>query len=152
MSSMAMSNEEIDSFLSVPRIARMATTNKGKPHVVPVWYYYDGTDIVITVTKDTKKVKHLKENPNVSIVIDVIEGEPGNISFLNGKAVIIEGKVEIKDDIDHTVAIKMYERYVGNEALSNPMVQFSINLPRHILLVKPTKILSWDISKIYDLK
>jgi nitroimidazol reductase NimA-like FMN-containing flavoprotein (pyridoxamine 5'-phosphate oxidase superfamily) len=152
MSSMAMSNEEIDSFLSVPRIARMATANKGRPHVVPVWYYYDGTYIVITVTKDTKKVRNLKENPYVSIVIDIIEGKPGNISFLNGKAVIIEGKVEIKDDIDHTVAIEMYERYVGKEALNNPMVQFSINLPRHILLVKPIKILSWDISKIYRMK
>jgi PPOX class probable F420-dependent enzyme len=152
MSSMAMSNEEIDSFLSVPRIARMATINKGRPHVVPVWYYYDGTNIVVTVTKDSKKVKNLKENPNVSIVIDVIEGEPGNISFLNGKAVIIEGEVEIKDDNDHTVVTNMYERYAGKEALNNPMVQFSINLPRHILFVKPIKIMSWNISKIYDRK
>jgi nitroimidazol reductase NimA-like FMN-containing flavoprotein (pyridoxamine 5'-phosphate oxidase superfamily) len=152
MSSMAMSKEEIESFLSVPRVARMATINNGKPHVVPVWYFYDGTNFVLTVTKDTKKVKNLKENPNVSIAIDVIEGEPGNSSFLNGKAVIIEGEAEIKDDIDHSVAIKMYERYAGKEALNNPMVQFSINLPRHILVVKPMKILSWDISKIYDMK
>lgn len=57
-------------------------------------------------------------------MVDVIEGEPGNISFLNGKAVIVEGEVELKDDIDHTVVIKMHERYVGKEALSNPMVQF----------------------------
>lgn len=149
---MAMSNEEIDSFLSVPRIARMATINKGRPHVVPVWYYYDGTNIIVTVTKDSKKVKNLKENPNVSIVIDVIEGDPGNISFLNGKAVIIEGEVEIKEDIDHTVATNMYERYAGKEALNNPKVQFSINLPRHTLFVKPIKIMSWDISKIYDRK
>lgn len=149
---MAMSNEEIDSFLSVPRIARMATINKGRPHVVPVWYYYDGTNIIVTVTKDSTKVKNLKENPNVSIVIDVIEGDPGNISFLNGKAVIIEGEVEIKEDIDHTVATNMYERYAGKEALNNPKVQFSINLPRHTLFVKPIKIMSWDISKIYDRK
>jgi nitroimidazol reductase NimA-like FMN-containing flavoprotein (pyridoxamine 5'-phosphate oxidase superfamily) len=149
---MAMSKEEIESFLSVPRVARMATVNNGKPHVVPVWYFYDGTNLVFTVTKDTKKVKNLKENSNVSIAIDVIEGQPGNSSFLNGKAVIIEGEAEIKDDTDHSVAIKMYERYAGKEALNNPMVQFSINLPRHILVVKPRKILSWDISKISKMK
>ncbi|MPZ06421.1 MAG: hypothetical protein GEU26_08395 [Nitrososphaeraceae archaeon] len=58
MSSMAMSEEEeIDSFLSVPRIARMATIDNGKPHVVPLWYYFDGTNIVLTVTKDTKKAE-----------------------------------------------------------------------------------------------
>ena len=63
MSSVAMpEEEEIDSFLSVPRIARMAAIDNGKPHVVPLWYYYfDGTNIVWTVTKDTKKVKNLKK-------------------------------------------------------------------------------------------
>jgi nitroimidazol reductase NimA-like FMN-containing flavoprotein (pyridoxamine 5'-phosphate oxidase superfamily) len=61
MASMAMSKEEIEKFLSVPRIARMATINNGKPHVVPVWYYYDGTSINVTVTKDTRKAKNLKK-------------------------------------------------------------------------------------------
>ena len=145
-----MSKEEIESFLSVPRIARMATVSKGKPHVVPVWYYYDGTNIILTAPKDTKKVVNLKENPNVSISIDIIEGQPGNISFLNGKAVIIEGVVEIKDDVNQAVAIKMYERYAGKEALNNPMVQSSINMPRHILIIKPVKILSWNNSKISE--
>ncbi|MFY9967628.1 MAG: hypothetical protein WBL44_16145 [Nitrososphaeraceae archaeon] len=46
----------------------------------------------MTVTKDMKKAKSLKKNPNLSIAIDVIEGEPGNISFLKGKAMKIEGE------------------------------------------------------------
>jgi PPOX class probable F420-dependent enzyme len=148
MASMAMSKEEIEKFLSVPRIARMATINNGKPHVVPVWYYYDGTSINVTVTKDTRKAKNLKKNPNVSIAIDVIEGEPEDISFLNGKAVIIEGVAEMRDDIDGSFARRMYERYVGKNALNTPMVQFSINMPRQVLVIRPTKIMSWDISKV----
>jgi nitroimidazol reductase NimA-like FMN-containing flavoprotein (pyridoxamine 5'-phosphate oxidase superfamily) len=148
MASMAMSKEEIEKFLSVPRIARMATINNGKPHVVPVWYYYDGTSINVTVTKDTRKAKNLKKNPNVSIAIDVIEGEPEDISFLNGRAVIIEGVAEMRDDIDGSFARRMYERYVGKNALNTPMVQFSINMPRQVLVIRPMKIMSWDISKI----
>jgi nitroimidazol reductase NimA-like FMN-containing flavoprotein (pyridoxamine 5'-phosphate oxidase superfamily) len=71
----------------------MATIDNGKPHVVSLWYYYfDGTNIVLTVTKDMKKGQELEKNPNFSIAIDVIEGEPGNISFLKGKAMIIEGE------------------------------------------------------------
>ena len=59
---MAMSEEEGDSFLSVPRITRMATIYNGKPHVVPLLYYYfDGTNIVLTVTKAMKKAKNLKK-------------------------------------------------------------------------------------------
>jgi nitroimidazol reductase NimA-like FMN-containing flavoprotein (pyridoxamine 5'-phosphate oxidase superfamily) len=148
MASMAMSKEEIEKFLSVPRIARMATINNGKPHVVPVWYYYDGTSINVTVTKDTRKAKNLKKNPNASIAIDVIEGEPEDISFLNGKAVIIEGVAEMRDDIDGSFARRMYERYVGKNALNTPMVQFSINMPRQVLVIRPMKIMSWDISKL----
>jgi hypothetical protein len=34
----------------------------------------------------------------VSIAIDIVEGEPEDITYLNAKAVIIEATAEIKDD------------------------------------------------------
>jgi PPOX class probable F420-dependent enzyme len=138
----AMSKKEIEEFLSTPKVARIATIQDGKPHVVPVWYYYDGTNILVSTTKGARKAKNLQTNPNVSITIDDVEGKLEDISFLNAKAVIIEGTGELKDDINNSFAKKMYETYVGKNALSNPMVQFSVNLPRYILVVKPTKIIS----------
>src|SRR5512133_3734649 len=108
MTAAAMSKEEIDEFLSTPRIARMATIKdddadgKPQPHIVPVWYYYDGKDIFVSTPKGTKKANNLQNSPNVSIIIDdVIKGKPGDLSYLtNEKAVIIEGKVvEMRDDI-----------------------------------------------------
>jgi hypothetical protein len=60
-----------------------------------------------------------------------------DISFLNAKAVIIEGTGELKDhDVNNSFAKKMYERYVLVRMLSNPMAQFSVNLLRYILVVK----------------
>ena len=144
----AMSKKEIEEFLSAPKVARIATIQDGKPHVVPVWYYYDGTNILVSTTKGARKAKNLQTNPNVSITIDDVEGKLEDISFLNAKAVIVEGIGELKDDINNSFARKMYERYVGKDALGNPMVQFSVNLPRYILVVKPTKIISWDFTKI----
>ena len=144
----AMSKKEIEEFLSTPKVARIATIQDGKPHVVPVWYYYDGTNILVSTTKGARKAKNLQTSPNVSITIDDVEGKLEDISFLNAKAVIVEGIGELKDDINNSFAKKMYERYVGKNALSNPMVQFSVNLPRYILVVKPTKIISWDFTKI----
>jgi uncharacterized pyridoxamine 5'-phosphate oxidase family protein len=149
MAAASMSKKEIDEFLSIPRIARMASIKDGKPHIVPVWFYYDGTNIIVPTAKDTKKTKNLQNNPNVSIVIDVVEGKSGDISFLDGKAVIVECIVEIRDEIDNnSFARKTYERYIGISALDNPFVQFSVNLPRYMLVIKPTKIISWDFSKI----
>ena len=144
----AMSKKEIEEFLSTPKVARIATIQDGKPHVVPVWYYYDGTNILVSTTKGARKAKNLQTYPNVSITIDDVEGKLEDISFLNAKAVIVEGIGELKDDINNSFARKMYERYVGKDALGNPMVQFSVNLPRCILVVKPTKIISWDFTKI----
>jgi hypothetical protein len=81
----------------------------------------------------------------VSITIDDVEGKLEDISFPKAKAVIIEGTGELKDhDINKSFA-KKCERYVGKNALSNPMVQFSVNLLRYILVVKPTKIISWGL-------
>ena len=145
----AMSKKEIEEFLSTPKVARIATIQDGKPHVVPVWYYYDGTNILVSTTKGARKAKNLQTNPHVSITIDDVEGKLEDISFLNAKAVIIEGTGELKDDdTNNSFAKKMYERYVGKNALSNPMVQFSVNLPRYVLVVKPTKIISWDFTKL----
>ena len=148
MAAMAMSKEEIETFLSVPRMARMATVSNGKPHLVPVWYYYDGTNILVTATKGTKRTENIKINPYVSIAIDVVDGKPEDISYLNAKAVIIEGEAEIRYDTNGSFAKKMYERYVGKDALKNPMVQFSIGMPRHILVIKPVKVISWDLAKL----
>ena len=149
MSAASMSEKEIQEFLSIPRLARMATIQNGKPHLVPVWYFYDGTNIIVSTPKGTKKTKNLQSNPNVSIIIDTVDGRVEDLWYLTKvKAVIIEGIAELQDDIDGSFARKSYERYAGKNALNNPQVQFSVSLPRYIVVIKPTKIMSWDFTKI----
>ena len=149
MSAASMSEKEIQEFLSIPRLARMATIQNGKPHLVPVWYFYDGTNIIVSSPKGTKKTKNLQSNPNVSIIIDIVDGRVEDLSYATkAKAVIIEGRAELHDDTDSSFARKTYERYAGKNALNNPQVQFSVSLPRHIVVIKPTKIISWDFTKI----
>ena len=76
-------------------------------------------------------------------------GELKDLSYATkAKAVIIEGKAELHDDPDSSFARKTYERYVGKNALNNPQVQFSVSLPRYMVVIKPTKIMSWDFTKI----
>jgi PPOX class probable F420-dependent enzyme len=153
MSAVALSKEEIENFLSPLRIARLSTVrDDGRPHVVPVWYYHDGTNILIPTMKGSKKAKNIQKNPHVSIVIDTVEGKSGDVSYLNAKAVIVEGKAEVRDDDNGSFAKKMYERYTGKDSLSNPIVQYSINQPRHVLVIKPTKFVSWDLGKIANMK
>jgi len=149
MSAASMSEKEIQEFLSIPRLARMATIQNGRPHLVPVWYFYDGTNIIVSSPKGTKKTKNLQRNPNVSIIVDIVDGRVQDLSFATkAKAVIIEGIAELHDDTDSSFARKTYERYAGKSALNNPQVQFSVSLPRHMVVIKPTKIMSWDFTKV----
>jgi nitroimidazol reductase NimA-like FMN-containing flavoprotein (pyridoxamine 5'-phosphate oxidase superfamily) len=112
MSAASMSKKEIQEFLSIPRLARMATIQNGKPHLVPVWYFYDGTNIIVSTPKGTKKTKNLQSNPNVSIIIDIVDGRVEDLSYATkAKAVIIEGIAELHDDTDSSFVRKTYERF-----------------------------------------
>jgi nitroimidazol reductase NimA-like FMN-containing flavoprotein (pyridoxamine 5'-phosphate oxidase superfamily) len=114
MSAASMSEKEIQEFLSIPRLARMATIQNGKPHLVPVWYFYDGTNIMVSAPKGTKKTKNLQSNPNVSIIIDIVDGRVEDLSYATkAKAVIIEGIAKLEDDTDSSFVRKTYERYTG---------------------------------------
>ncbi len=75
------------SFLRAHELCRLATASKdARPHVVPVVYVLDGEDIVVAVDYGTKKLKNLRENPKVALVVD--ERGPN-------RAVMVEGECEI---------------------------------------------------------
>lgn len=74
-------------FLKAHELCRFATASKeGKPHVVPVIYAMDGEDVIIAVDYGTKKLKNLKENRRVALVVD---------EYRPNRAVMVEGECEI---------------------------------------------------------
>ncbi len=86
MSAASMSEKEIQEFLSIPRIASMATFQNVKPHLVPIWYFYDGANIIVSTPKGTKKTRNLQSNPNVSIIIDIIDGRVQDLSYATSRS------------------------------------------------------------------
>ncbi|HKT21643.1 MAG TPA: pyridoxamine 5'-phosphate oxidase family protein [Nitrososphaerales archaeon] len=74
-------------FLKAHEVCRLATASKDAvPHVVPVIYALDGEAVVIAIDYGTKKLKNLRENRNVALVVD---------EYRPNKAVMIEGTCEI---------------------------------------------------------
>jgi PPOX class probable F420-dependent enzyme len=58
-------------FLKSNEVCRLATASKdGRPQVTPVMYALDGIAFVIAVDYGTKKLKNVKENANVALVVD----------------------------------------------------------------------------------
>ncbi len=90
---------------SIPaRVAYVA--RDGTPRVVPVWFHWDGKEIVIATPTNAPKVKALQERPQVAITID-------DNTFPN-KVLLIRGKARMT-----TVAgvvpeyVKAGDRYLG---------------------------------------
>jgi PPOX class probable F420-dependent enzyme len=138
-----MSPQEIKVFLAENKVCRMATVDKnGMPHVIPMWYVILDGDIYIETTGTTKKVKNIKANGKVSLVVDAGE-------FLyDYRGVMMQGRMEIVED---SALFKRFreafaQRYFGSD--EHPGYKVLTSIPNRVLLkFVPEKVVSWDYRK-----
>jgi PPOX class probable F420-dependent enzyme len=85
-------------------LAQLATLMPdGSPHVAPVWFEYDGTNIVINTAKGRVKDKNMRRDPRVGL--DVVDPEnPYRHLSIRGRVVeITENGAD--EHIDHMTKI-----------------------------------------------
>jgi len=120
------------SFLDRPLIARIATCNPDtfQPHVVPVWYEWDGKSVWVSSFRSTRKVREILKNPLASLVVDT-DPYSGD-----GHTVIFEGRVELILDpkIGRERGEKIYARYLGIEGARAAEPQSWLEDPQHLLI------------------
>lgn len=118
-------------FLKTHEVCRLATASKdARPHVVPVIYAMDGDDIIIAVDYGTKKLKNLRENDKVALVVDVYRPNQG---------MMIEGKCEIFERGEEYLRLLkvLFDRFVYYRR--NPWDEGE----SPILKIRPTKVVAW---------
>jgi nitroimidazol reductase NimA-like FMN-containing flavoprotein (pyridoxamine 5'-phosphate oxidase superfamily) len=75
------------------RVCRMATVSaKGVPHVVPVCHVFAGGKIYIGSGRSGPKIRNLKANPRIAVVVDVYSDYWNTLQsvMVQGRARIIE--------------------------------------------------------------
>src|SRR5258708_34148055 len=61
----------------------------GRPHLVPVWFLWDGRAILIFSQPNQQKLRNLQHNPNVMVALDTAgQGDEGGM---------VEGKRELRN-------------------------------------------------------
>jgi len=118
-------------FLREHEVCRLATASKdAKPHVVPVIYALDGEDIIVAIDYGTKKLKNLKENRNVALVVD---------EYRPNKAVMVEGECDILERGKEYLRLLqvLFERFEYYR--KNPWREGE----SPILKIKPVKAVMW---------
>ena len=78
----------IDERLRAEPIIWLATTRPdGRPHLVPVWFFWDGETFTIYSQPNKQKLRNLQHNANVSLALNTADD--------GDDVVIVEGKAEL---------------------------------------------------------
>lgn len=128
-----------DEFLKSQKILRLVTiSEKGIPHVVPVWYLYSGKKFYIGTNTKTKKAKNLAKNKKVSFCIDTGIKSPDIYGIMgHADAKLIQEKNAVK-----RIAKKILLRYfksLENESAKELLVDTDC-----IIEISPKKISVWS--------
>lgn len=147
-------SEDDKLFLIYGKVARLATYSPDDnfPHLVPLWYLYLNGHIYMATDKRSKKVRNIRKNPRVTVLIDAYEEETkfGESIWeikglmINGKAEIIESGPEYDKILKESLELKypVYheeeERWEEGEAV--------------VIKIKPEKFCRWETEDFFEEK
>ena len=142
-----MSDDEIAAFLGEGKAANFATIGRnGRPHLVALWYVPHGNVIETWTFAKSQKAANLRRLPQATILVE--EGD----SYEKLRGVSMECDVELVTDVEKITSIgqQLMRRYSENPQVATSSSQFvRLQAPKRVGLVcRPTKILSWDHSKL----
>ena len=140
-----MSDEARTTFLARPLIARLATSDRNEPRVLPMWFYWDGERVWMETGADFPNARILRANSRAAITFDESEGG------LKLRAIIMRGTVDVIDAPNEFIATtirRIYVRYVGEDGLQDPEVEAMVHGQHVILRFTPTFETSWDATRV----
>jgi general stress protein 26 len=132
--------DELVAFLKEVPLARLCSTNPdGTIHIAPVYFKYDNGDIVMGTQDISRKVRNIKRNPKVTLLIDN-QTPPW-------KGVLIYGEAGL--DYEDVIAKRssIFERYMLAENARKFAADLANTYVPVIIRVKPKRIVSFDYSK-----
>lgn len=107
----------------------------GAPHAVPVWYVWDGVNILTFAAPSTRKVRNLQSNPRC--VLHLPSGDPGQV-------VIVHGIAELLDAPTAQVAPATYWARYAELMAHGGWTRASIGREHtQAIRIRPERILHW---------
>lgn len=143
--SIAMTPAEVDEFLTQERTCRVATVGAdGRPHVVPLWFVWDGHALWLTSLVRSQRWTDLARDPRVAVVVDA------GTDYRELRGVELSGVVEQVGDVPRTAGPdpvlagpeRLYARkYIGSDEYPPDGLHAWLRLT-------PEKLTSWDFRKL----
>ena len=85
-----LATARIQRFLAEEPIVWLSTVRPdGGPHLVPIWFWWDGEALLVFSKPDAQKVRNLRANPSVMLALGDAEDD-FDVGLLEGTAELLE--------------------------------------------------------------
>ena len=137
-----MSDDELRAFLAEKKVVTCATIGpNGRPHLMALWYVPDGVGMTGWTYAKSQKAKNLERDPHATVQVET------GVQYHELRGVMMECDVEMDRDAK-PYGLALFERYAGtlDESVTTMVEK---QAPKRVgLRFKPTRIVSWDHSKL----
>jgi PPOX class probable F420-dependent enzyme len=142
-----MSDEELSAFLAEQMIVSCATVGpNGRPHLVPLWYVADGTELRGWTYAKSQKARNLERDPRATLQVE------DGVQYHELRGAMLECDVELERDPTRVAGygIELFTRYAdGAELPPEVREQVEKQAPKRIgLRFLPTRVVSWDHTRL----
>lgn len=134
-----LTQDEISDLLACDVPGRLATIDKdGFPHVVPIWFVWDGNAFYMSSLPDRAHVRRLTRDPRASICIDIEDDERDDGERPN-RAVRAVGPAEVFVDDAGTWTRRITEKYLRGPGL-DAMIAKRAGQERMVIRLQPVRM------------
>jgi PPOX class probable F420-dependent enzyme len=118
-------NEEVSDRLTRDDYGWLTTVAKsGQPVPKLVWFYFDGTDVIVYTEPGAAKVRHIRAHPQVSLNLDS-DGNGGGIIVVGGTAAVDSEDADPRDDAPYWAK---YADTAAQFGLTEAMAGYNVRL------------------------
>jgi PPOX class probable F420-dependent enzyme len=108
----------------------------GRPHLVPVWFLWEGETLLILSQPNTQKVRNLRREPRVTIALDDSRG--------GRDVVLLEGDAKLVATRDLAGRVSSYlDKYAGLLAEMEWPPERYVEEYAQAIEVRPTRFIVW---------
>ena len=140
-----MSDEEVRAFLAERMVMQCATLGPhGRPHLVPLWFVAEGTELISWTYAKSQKAKNLERDPRATV------GVEAGVQYHELRGVTFECDVEVEREPERVEAygLTLFERYAGELSPEIRAMVAQQAQKRIGMRFLPSRTVSWDHSKL----
>ncbi|MEA5359581.1 pyridoxamine 5'-phosphate oxidase family protein [Amycolatopsis sp., V23-08] len=145
-----MTEDEVRAYFAEQKVINVASVGpNGRPHLAPLWYYPHEDGVATWTYGTSQKAKNLRRLPEATVLIE--DGD----SYEKLRGISLEADVQLVEDTEEVtrMGITLMQRYAGakpGDPVPSELSTFIAGqAPKRIGLVfRPTKIVSWDHTKL----